>query len=58
MNENYEKIVEEMHDLSNEYYMCIPNCEFGENGMECLYESSQIDNERRKIDGLMNVEIA
>jgi len=47
-----------MHDLSNEYYMSMPSCDFGENGMDCLYESVNIDSERRKLDGLMNVEMA
>ena len=58
MNEKYENIIEQMHDLSNEYYMCIPNLEFCDNGMECLYESTNMDDQRRKIDRLMNVEIA
>lgn len=46
-----------MHELSNDYYMCVPCGGMEEEGMKCLYEAREIENERRKVDALIHLEI-
>ena len=46
-----------MHELSNDYYMCVPSGELREQGMKCLYQGREIEEERRKVDGLIHLEI-